>query len=83
MHFSWVDALFEMTSENIRFEGKTVALFGAGDSQTHGEHFCSALGKFYQIFTKAGVSDHPVSWTKGIIVTTRHWQKWMAKLLMV
>lgn len=54
VHFSWVDALFEITSENISFEGKTVAFFGAGDSQTHGEHFCSALGKFYQIFTKAG-----------------------------
>lgn len=54
VHFSWVDALFEITSENISFEGKTVAFFGAGDSQTHGEHFCSALGKLYQIFTKAG-----------------------------
>ncbi|WP_263832638.1 flavodoxin [Sulfurospirillum oryzae] len=54
VHFSWVDALFEITSENISFAGKTVAFFGAGDSKTHSEHFCSALGKFYQIFTKAG-----------------------------
>ncbi|KHG33499.1 MULTISPECIES: flavodoxin [Sulfurospirillum] len=54
VHFSWVDALFEITSENIDFKGKTMAFFGAGDSKTHGEHFCSALGKFYQIFSKAG-----------------------------
>ena len=54
VHFGWVDALFEITSENISFAGKTVAFFGAGDCQTHGEHFCSALGKFNQIFSKAG-----------------------------
>ncbi len=54
VHFSWVDALFEITSENIRFDGKKMAFFGAGDSKTHGEHFCSALGKFYQIFSKTG-----------------------------
>ena len=54
VHFSWVDALFEITSLNISFAGKTVAFFGAGDSKTHSEHFCSALGKFHQIFTKAG-----------------------------
>jgi flavodoxin I len=54
VHFSWVDALFEITSENIDFSGKTMAFFGAGDSKTHGEHFCSALGKFYQVFSKAG-----------------------------
>lgn len=56
VHFSWVDPLFEITSENISFAGKKVAFFGAGDSKTHGEHFCSALGKFNQIFTKAGAN---------------------------
>jgi len=54
VHFSWVDPLFEITSQKISFEGKTIALFGAGDAKTHGEHFCSALGKFYQIFSKTG-----------------------------
>lgn len=54
VHFSWVDALFEITSDNVSFEGKKVAFFGAGDSKTHGEHFCSALGKFNQVFSKAG-----------------------------
>ncbi|AFL68309.1 flavodoxin [Sulfurospirillum barnesii] len=54
VHFSWVDALLEIGSENLSFEGKTMAFFGAGDSQKHGEHFCSALGKFYDIFSKRG-----------------------------
>lgn len=54
VHFSWVDALFEISSEDIRFEGKTMAFFGAGDVQTHSEHFCSALGKLYQLFSKQG-----------------------------
>ena len=54
VHFGWVDALLEINSEKMSFEGKTMAFFGAGDSKTHGEHFCSALGKFYQQFSKAG-----------------------------
>ena len=54
VHFSWVDALFEISSQKMSFEGKTIAFFGAGDAKTHGEHFCSALGKFYQTFSKTG-----------------------------
>lgn len=54
VHFSWVDPLFEISSDGIDFSGKKVAFFGAGDCKTHGEHFCSALGKFYQTFSKAG-----------------------------
>ncbi|MDD5406599.1 MAG: flavodoxin [Sulfurovaceae bacterium] len=54
VHHSWVDPLFEITFEDIDLNGKTVAFFGAGDSQKHGEHFCSALGKLYKIFTNAG-----------------------------
>lgn len=54
VHFSWVDPLFEISSDGIDFSGKKIALFGAGDAKTHGEHFCSALGKFYQHFSKAG-----------------------------
>ena len=54
VHHSWVDPILEMESEGIDLSGKTVAFFGAGDSVKHGEHFCSALGKLYKAFTKAG-----------------------------
>ncbi len=53
-HFSWVDPIFEITSDGLDLSGKKVAFFGAGDAKTHGEHFCSALGKLYDVFTKAG-----------------------------
>jgi flavodoxin I len=54
VHFSWVDALFEITSEDVSFDGKKVAFFGAGDSKKHKEHFCSALGKLYEVFKSRG-----------------------------
>jgi flavodoxin I len=54
VHFSWVDALFEITSQSVSFAGKKVALFGAGDSKKHKEHFCSALGKLYEVFKNGG-----------------------------
>lgn len=54
VHHSWVDPLFEITFEDIDLSGKTVAFFGAGDSEKHGEHFCSALGKLHKVFTDAG-----------------------------
>jgi flavodoxin I len=54
VHFSWVDVILEIESEDVDFSGKTVAFFGAGDSVKHGEHFCSALGKLHDTFTKAG-----------------------------
>lgn len=50
----WVDILFEIESEDVDFSGKTVAFFGAGDYVKHGEHFCSALGKMYDLFTSKG-----------------------------
>ncbi len=50
----WVDPLFEIENDAVDFSSKTVALFGAGDSKKHGEHFVSALGKMYKTFTKAG-----------------------------
>jgi flavodoxin I len=53
VHHAWVDVVLEIESENIDFSGKTIALFGAGDSVKHGEHFGSALGKLYKTFTKA------------------------------
>ncbi|MGW8168954.1 MAG: flavodoxin domain-containing protein [Sulfurovaceae bacterium] len=54
VHHSWVDPLFEISFEDVDLSEKTVAFFGAGDSQKHGEHFCSALGKLYKVFTDAG-----------------------------
>jgi flavodoxin I len=56
VHHSWVDPLFEITSDAIDFSGKKVAFFGAGDSVKHGEHFCSALGKLYKVFNDAGAT---------------------------
>lgn len=50
----WVDPLYEIESDEIDFSGKTIALFGAGDQETHGEHFVSALGKMYDLFKKRG-----------------------------
>lgn len=52
-HFEWVDPMLEI-EEDADFDGKVVAFFGAGDSKKHGEHFCSALGKLHDVFTKKG-----------------------------
>jgi flavodoxin I len=54
VYFEWVDPLLEIESDGIDFSGKTIALFGAGDSVKHGEHFCSALGKLHKTFSNAG-----------------------------
>jgi len=54
-HFEWVDPMLEIDDE-ADFDGKKVAFFGAGDCKKHGEHFCSALGKLYDIFTKKGAT---------------------------
>ncbi len=56
VHHSWVDPLFEISSDEIDFSGKKVAFFGAGDTKKHGEHFCSALGKLHKVFTDAGAT---------------------------
>lgn len=56
VHHSWVDPQLEIEDEGFDFSGKTVALFGAGDSVKHGEHFCSALGKLHDTFKKAGAN---------------------------
>lgn len=50
----WVDPLYEIDQDEVDFSGKTVALFGAGDCESHGEHFVSALGKMYDLFTARG-----------------------------
>jgi len=56
VHHEWVDPLFEIDSDGVDFSGEKIAFFGAGDSVKHGEQFCSALGKMYQTFTKAGAT---------------------------
>lgn len=50
----WVDALYDIENDEPDFSGKKIALFGAGDQDTHGEEFVSALGKMYDLFTKLG-----------------------------
>lgn len=54
-HFEWVDPMMEIADDSD-FDGKKVAFFGAGDSVKHGEHFCSALGKLYDVFVGAGAT---------------------------
>ena len=55
-HFEWVDPILELEDEQPDLSGKKVAFFGAGDCDKHGEHFCSALGKLYKVFTKLGAT---------------------------
>jgi len=50
----WVDPLYEMDNDEPDLSGKKVAFFGAGDQDTHGEFFVSALGKMEEIFKKCG-----------------------------
>jgi flavodoxin I len=50
----WVDPLYEMDNDEPDLSGKKVAFFGAGDQDTHGEFFVSALGKMEDIFKKCG-----------------------------
>jgi flavodoxin I len=50
----WVDPLYEMDNDEPDLSGKKVAFFGAGDQDTHGEFFVSALGKMEKIFKKCG-----------------------------
>jgi flavodoxin I len=48
----WRDPYGEM--DDADFSGKTAALFGAGDSEKHGEHFASALGVLYDKIIERG-----------------------------
>lgn len=62
----WVDPLYEMENEEPDLSGKKVAFFGAGDQDTHGEHFVSALGKMKDIFSKLGADTSYGYWeTEG------------------
>ncbi|UFH58383.1 flavodoxin [Sulfurovum mangrovi] len=62
----WVDPLYEMENDEPDFNGKKVAFFGAGDQDTHGEEFISALGKMKDTFTKLGADTEYGYWpTEG------------------
>lgn len=59
----WVDPLYEMENDAPDFSGKKVAFFGAGDQDTHGEHFVSALGKMKNIFKTLGADTDYGYWS--------------------
>ncbi|WP_345987005.1 flavodoxin [Sulfurimonas sp. HSL1-2] len=62
----WVDPMMELESETPDFSGKKVAFFGAGDQDTHGEEFVSALVKFKKLFTQLGADTEYGYWpTEG------------------
>lgn len=66
----WVDPLYEMDNEGPDFSGKKVAFFGAGDQETHGEHFISALKKMKDIFSRLGADTNYGTWpTEGYSYT--------------
>jgi flavodoxin I len=59
----WVDPLFEMENDEPDFSGKKVAFFGAGDQESHGEEFVSALAKMKEVFTKLGADTEYGYWS--------------------
>lgn len=58
----WVDPLYEMENDTPDFNGKKVAFFGAGDQDTHGEEFVSALAKFKALFSELGADTEYGYW---------------------
>lgn len=58
----WVDPIFEMQNEEPDFSGKKVAFFGAGDQESHGEEFVSALSKFKKLFSDLGADTEYGYW---------------------
>jgi flavodoxin I len=72
----WVDPLYEMENEEPDFSGKKVAFFGAGDQDTHGEEFISALGKMKETFSKLGADTEYGYWpTAGYSYTSSQAEK--------
>lgn len=59
----WVDPLFEMENEEPDFSGKKVAFFGAGDQESHGEEFVSALAKMKTVFSTLGADTEYGYWS--------------------
>ncbi len=54
MQDDWNDFLFKL--KDLDLKGKTVALFGCGDSSTFGSSFCDALGVIYKELQRTGCS---------------------------
>lgn len=50
----WDD--FFPTLENVKFNGKQVALFGCGDQEDYGEYFCDAIGILHDIIKHRGAN---------------------------
>ncbi|MEA1919686.1 MAG: flavodoxin [Campylobacterota bacterium] len=72
----WVDPLYEMENEEPDFSGKKVAFFGAGDQDTHGEEFVSALAKMKEVFTTLGADTEYGYWsTDGYNYKASHAEK--------
>jgi len=62
----WVDPLMSLEDDTPDMSGKKVAFFGAGDQDTHGEEFVSALSRFKSLFTKLGADTEYGYWpTEG------------------
>jgi len=59
----WVDPLYEMDNDEPNFSGKKIAFFGAGDQESHGEEFVSALGKMKETFSKLGADTNYGFWS--------------------
>jgi flavodoxin I len=59
----WVDPIFEMQNEEPDFSGKKVAFFGAGDQESHGEEFVSALSKLKKLFSDLGADTEYGYWS--------------------
>jgi flavodoxin I len=58
----WVDPLYALENEAPDFSAKKVAFFGAGDQDTHGEEFISALGKMKDVFSRLGADTEYGYW---------------------
>lgn len=50
----WREPLFDMEVEKPDFSGKTIAVFGPGDCECHGNHFVGALGTLHDQFKALG-----------------------------
>ena len=58
----WVDPMMALADDAPDLSGKKVAFFGAGDQDTHGEEFVSALAKFKTLFSKLGADTEYGYW---------------------
>lgn len=62
----WIDPLLALEDDEPDLSGKRVAFFGAGDQDTHGEEFISALHRFKTLFSQLGADTEYGSWpTEG------------------